>query len=120
MSRPSLYNRQILDKSWKYVDDAEQNDTLPTIVGFSLATGLARSTIYQWDKDAEKTEFSDILERLRNIQGVMLINKGLSGEYNTTICHMMLIRGKHLGDRHKTPKAIVSLRDLHRALKATT
>lgn len=61
---------------------------LPTIEGFALFIGVVVSTLYEWRKDHD--DFSKALEMLKDIQKERLISKGLAGQYNSTICSLIL------------------------------
>lgn len=61
---------------------------LPTFEGLAIHLGVHRDTLYDWDK--KYSEFSDIIERLKQFQAHRLINNGLSGKYNHTIAKLIL------------------------------
>ena len=69
---------------------ASKRIKLPTIEGLALELDINRDTIYEWSK--EHSEFSDIIEKLRKKQADMLINYGLSGDYNPTISKVLLTK----------------------------
>lgn len=64
---------------------------LPKAEGLALFLGVTRSTLYEWAKDHE--EFSDILEKINQIQADRVINEALAGNYNPLIAKLLL--GKH-------------------------
>lgn len=111
MARPTIYNKEILDKAKKYVDvseDTSEQQTigmsakgtelfknkvivhLPTIEGLALYLEIHKDTIYEWEKI--HPEFSDVIGDLRAKQAKELINKGLSGDYNPTIAKVLLTK----------------------------
>jgi DNA-binding transcriptional regulator YiaG len=61
---------------------------LPTIEGFALFLGVAKSTLYDWEEKSQ--DFSYALDKIREEQRKRLLNKGLSGEYNSTIAKLIL------------------------------
>jgi len=61
---------------------------LPTIEGFSLMLDISVETINQWEKESKK--FSEALDKIRKEQKERLINKGISGDYNSTIAKLVL------------------------------
>ncbi len=71
---------------------------LPSIEGCSLYLGVARDTIYAWEKEKNEDgslkypEFSDIIAVLRSTQADFLLNNGLSGLYNPTITKVILTK----------------------------
>lgn len=89
--RPTKYTDEILANAKNYVDSfSELGEQVPTVAGLSLAIGVSRDTIYAWDDNEDLSEFSDTLERLRALQQMTLINKGLDGSHNPTIAKMLL------------------------------
>jgi len=63
------------------------------VVGLVKYIERSKTCVYEWAKDEDKKEFKDILERINEIQRQVLINKGLSGEFNSNITKLVL--GKH-------------------------
>lgn len=96
MARPTIYNEQILTNTKEYIESCE--DTfgiankvqLPTIEGLAYHLGINKDTIYTWRK--EKEEFSDLIDELLAKQARELVNKGLSGDYNSTIAKVLLTK----------------------------
>jgi DNA-binding transcriptional regulator YiaG len=109
--RPTIYNEELLEKAREYLNASEDEEeqqmiglsakgtelfknklrvNLPSIEGLSRFLGVSRETIYAWEK--EKEEFSDIINNLRAKQAEALINKGLSGDYNSTIAKVLLTK----------------------------
>lgn len=91
MARPTIYDSKILTKSLKYLSscrDTKNDVNLPTVEGLGLSLGVSRSIMYEWKESHD--EFSDILEEIMREQGKRLINKGLSGKYNSTIAKLIL------------------------------
>ncbi len=63
---------------------------IPQLASLALYLDVARATIYDW---AEKfPEFSDKLEKVLKMQEEYLLNKGLSGEYNSKISSLLLYK----------------------------
>ena len=92
--RPTEYTPEIVTQCYKYLDSYEAiGDAIPSIAGLSVYIGKARSTIYDWAKQEDKAEFSDILEKILSTQESVLLSKGLKGEFNSTITKLAL--GKH-------------------------
>ena len=92
--RPTKYNQGILDKANDYlVNYAEYGDQMPSHASLSLELGISRETLYEWGKQEEKQEFSDILEKMLRSQERVLFNKGLTGDFNPAIAKLAL--GKH-------------------------
>lgn len=69
---------------WEVDEDTPAPLTLPTVEQLAHTLGISRDSLY------ERKEFSDILERLKQVQAHLLINKGLIGDYNSTIAKLLL------------------------------
>jgi len=92
--RPTKYTPKLLKKAHHYVKNFESfEDVIPSHIGLALVCGIRTETCYQWAKDKEKKEFSDILDEISKKQHQILISKGLSGEFNSNIVKLVL--GKH-------------------------
>lgn len=92
--RPTDYTPEILKKTKEYLEKWEdQKDMIPSVEGLSEYIGIARPTIYKWSKEEGKQEFVDTLEALQAKQKRILLNKGLSSEFNSNITKLAL--GNH-------------------------
>lgn len=92
--RPTAYSKEIIDKSKDYLENfADNGDVIPSVEGLAAYIGRARSTLYNWAEDENKKEFLDILESINEKQKRLLINKGLTSEFNSNITKLVL--GKH-------------------------
>ncbi len=110
MARPTKYNKKIITDSLNYLKNykKEHNDEIPSVVGLSAVLEITRETIYKWAKEEGKEAFSDILQKINATQQQVLINKGLSGDFNSNITKLVL--GKH-GFHDKQDKDITSQGD---------
>ncbi len=87
--RPTKYTKELIEKAKDYVDNyMEHEDMIPSIASLSLVLGVDRSTLYAWEK--EYKEFSYILADIKAKQEKILINKGLSGDFNSNITKLVL------------------------------
>lgn len=94
MARPTKYSKEILDKTKEYLKTYESlGDMIPSVEGLSLFLEVARKTIYIWRNEEGKEEFLHILEEINAKQHQVLINKGLSNDFNSAITKLVL--GKH-------------------------
>lgn len=104
---PSIVHEQILTKQIK---DEEGNETgeeeiskketvdyvmkrtvkLPSIEGLAYFLGVTRPLIYEWKQ--LYPEFLYIIEKLQTKQTRTLIDKGVSGDYNSTISKVLLAK----------------------------
>lgn len=92
--RPSTYGEAVIEAAKEYLENyGETGDRIPSVEGLCCHINRARSTVYKWAGEEGKEAFSDILENINERQALVLINKGLSGEYNSNIVKLVL--GKH-------------------------
>lgn len=93
--RPTIYSLEIVEKARSYVekDFKELEHFIPSIAGLCVHLKMSRDTIYDWCKDPEKKEFSDIIDDLKEKQEHTLLAGGLGGGFNSTITKLVL--GKH-------------------------
>lgn len=104
--RPTKYSDKILETAKNYiVNHDEYGDVIPSVVGLAVALETHRDTVYDWAKDENKPEFSDIVKRLATNQERKLLNGGLDNSFNPTIAKLLL--GKH-GYSDKTETDITS------------
>lgn len=91
--RPTDYSEDTLVKTRDYIENHENyGDVVPSVAGLATELGIARSTVYEWAKDENKQEFSDMLDNILSTQERKLLGKGLSGEFNSTITKLMLAK----------------------------
>lgn len=92
--RPTDYSDEICRKARLYLQTFDKDgDLIPTIAGLALELKVSRQTVYAWAKEPEKHEFSDIVNEILAKQEILLVNKGLSGDFNAAITRLAL--GKH-------------------------
>ena len=92
--RPSDYNEEVLETARAYLDNFESYEhAIPSVAGLAKVLGKHRDTLYGWAEDEAKSEFSYILSQIVSNQELVLLNKGLKGEFNSNICKLAL--GKH-------------------------
>ena len=89
--RPTKYTKALNDAAKDYLVNylAEYEHPLPSVVGMSVAIGVAKSTLYEWAKD-ERGDIADTLAKCNSQQELSLIHKGLSNEFNATIVKLAL------------------------------
>lgn len=89
--RPTKFNDRIVKKTEDYLRQHDkQGDQVPSIVGLASFLNISKSTLLKWKGEPGKEQFSDTLERIKDRQHLMLINKGLTGEFNASITKLML------------------------------
>lgn len=102
--RPTTYDDELLAKAKEYITVYEaQGDMIPSVEGLAAYIERARSTLYDWASQDDKAEFSDILSEINETQKRVLVNKGLSNDFNSNITKLVL--GKH-GLSDKTEQEI--------------
>lgn len=103
--RPTEYKPEYCEQVEVYLMECEDTLTergklqvkLPTTDGFARFLGVARSSLYLWEK--AHPEFSDALDKVRNEQQERLLNMGLSGDYNPTIAKLVLSSNHGMKER---------------------
>lgn len=105
--RPVEYKEEYVAKADEYLStcgvqkDEEGNPTgysLPKIEGFARFIDVNKSTLYDWGE--RFPVFSDALEKIRIEQHNQLVDRGLTGAFNSTITKLML--SSNHGYREKT------------------
>jgi len=93
--RPSEYTEEVLEIAKDYLDNFrdEYEHAIPSVVGLAKVLRKSRECLYNWARDEEKKEFSDILEQINSDQEFVLVNGGLNGSLNSNITKLVL--GKH-------------------------
>ena len=87
--RPSLYNQEIITKTEDYLENFHKyDDLIPSLAGLACLLGVGKSTMHDWK--GQYQEFSDMLERLMQVQEKFLLRGGLSGDMNSTISKLVL------------------------------
>ena len=91
--RPTKITPEVFEKAIDYINGGWQGegDMIPSIQGMACALDVSERVIYDWGEKNE--EFLQILQKCKTNQHNRLINGGLSGDMNPTICKLVL--GKH-------------------------
>ena len=95
VGRPTEYTPEVLAISNAYLDNfnTEHNHAIPSVVGLAKVLRKSRECLYNWARDENKKEFSDILDQINTDQEFELVNGGLNGTLNSNITKLAL--GKH-------------------------
>ena len=96
--RPTKYTPDMIDRLEGYMRNCQ--DDLPSKAGFAIFVGVHVNTMDNWGR--KYPEFLWALERLHTLQHAELLDKGLAGEYNSTICKLLLINNHGYGKRRDT------------------
>ena len=91
--RPTKYNQALLDKAYQYLETLdESNSVIPSHVNLALYLGINTDTLYDWAKQKDKKDFSDILKTIKDLQHSSLVGNGLTGAFNAHITKVMLTK----------------------------
>ena len=102
IGRPTKYNQEILKKTTQYLNNYEEfGDVIPSIAGLAVCLKLPRTRLYDWASHENKKEFRDMLQDILAKQEQVLLNKGLSGEFNSNIAKLALAKHGY-SDRQET------------------
>lgn len=71
-----------------YYKQCEQDEELPTKAGLAIFFDVCKATIDNWCH--AHPEFLGAFELLKARQEKALVNSGLNGKYNSTICKLMM------------------------------
>ena len=94
MGRPTKYTPELLEKAGQYLDNyKEGGSVIPSHAGLALYLSIGKRTIYDWEGQEGKEEFSHILAKILHEQEQLLLNNGLNSTFNPTIVKLVL--GKH-------------------------
>jgi hypothetical protein len=118
--RPTIYTDENLAKAAKYLVEWEgTGDVIPSQAGLAIYLGISLSCVEKWARDEKKQEFLRVLDQIEVKQQALLVNKGLSGDFNSNIAKLVL--GKH-GFKDKAESEItgkdggpIELSDIERA-----
>ncbi len=95
IGRPTKYSEEMLDKAKEYLNGGylTGGKVIPSHVGLSLCLGVDTQTLDNWAEKPEHIEFFGILKAIQATQQELLLNSGLTGEFNSAITKLVL--GKH-------------------------
>lgn len=101
MARPTDYTEELLEKARMYLLELPSDEVVHSIEGLADYIGVTRPTIYDWESQEGKEEFSYIVEQIRHKQAKTLVNGSLKGILNASISKLMLTKhGYH--DKQET------------------
>lgn len=92
--RPTTYNEEVIAKAYDYLENCP--DVIHTVVGLCIHMGRAKSLIYDWIKQDDKQELSDIVSAVNELQEQKLILGSITNELNASISKMMLSKHGHV------------------------
>lgn len=93
MARPQKYNDDMQAKAEDYYKNHESltGDVVPSVCGLACYLEVIEKTLYNW-RDVHP-QFLHTLAKIKEKQKKLLLNNGLTGEFNSNITKLML--GNH-------------------------
>lgn len=93
--RPTKYNQDMQDKADDYLINYKvtYDDEVPSKVGLACELHVNTETLTEWGKVHDV--FSVTLAEIQAKQHRVLVNKGLTTEFNSNICKLMLANHGH-------------------------
>lgn len=91
---PTKCTPELIKKAEEYLDNyGDHGDMIPSVVGLARVVDVRRETLHVWAAEEGKDKISCILNKIKEEQERVLINKGLDGTFNSNITKLVL--GKH-------------------------
>lgn len=88
VGRPTKYNDAMQEQADAYVINWSERDAVPSRVGLCCYLGISKHTSFEWEKI--HPEFSATLACVDTLQEHTAVNKGITGEFNSTITKLVL------------------------------
>jgi hypothetical protein len=89
VGRPTLYNEELQAKADEYLTNWHERDAVPSRVGLCCYLGISKRVSHDWGAIHEP--FLHTLEAIEALQEYTAINKGITGEFNSTITKLVLV-----------------------------
>lgn len=110
--RPTKYDGQnTINAVTEYMNQGyeDRGQVIPSIEGVAALLDVVVKTVYNWGEQHE--EFLHTLDQLRTKQLIVLINKGLTGDFNSNITKLMLTKHGYSDKQETEVRATFSLSD---------
>lgn len=88
VGRPTKYNAELQEEADAYLFNWMERDAVPSRVGLCCYLGISKQTSYEWEK--LYPEFLATLAAVDTLQEHTAVNKGITGEFNSTIVKLVL------------------------------
>lgn len=88
VGRPTKYNAEMQAQADAYVLRWSEVDAVPSRVGLCCWLGISKQTSFTWEKDYP--QFLATLQAVDALQEHTAMNKGITGEFNSTIVKLVL------------------------------
>jgi sugar-specific transcriptional regulator TrmB len=111
--RPTKYNPEYCQDIIEYFK-SEANETLPLFEEYATNLDISKSTLYKWAEDHK--DFSDAMQKAKQIQETKWIQKSLANEVNVKFSIFM---GKNCfgwTDRTESTHKVDSVDDIIKAI----
>lgn len=92
--RPTKYNEVMLETAERYLTDYsnEYDHLIPSIVGLAEVLEVTAKTLYNWSNHPDNGEFLHMLDKIQQRQHRILIENGLTGDFNAAITKLALTK----------------------------
>ncbi len=92
IGRPGELTAEVMECAWAYVKGGFRDvpNQIPSVAGLAFVLGRRRETLYDWGR--RNQNFSDILDAISTTQEMMLLDGGLSGDFNSSVTKMILTK----------------------------
>ncbi len=114
MARPTKYSPELLAQAQDYLEN--YTTVIPSHRGLAYHLNIANSTMYAWEKEKGKEEFSEMLDKIMQLQFIELSDKGLTGDFNAAITKLVLTKHNYTdkvdqtsSDGSMTPPTTINL-----------
>lgn len=89
VGRPSLLTPELKAKAREYLFGyEEQGDVIPSTAGLACWLGISKSSVHLYAQ--QDSDFSDTLDAIHAKQETLTLNKGMTGDFNSTIAKLVL------------------------------
>lgn len=88
VGRPTKYNDAMQAQADQYVLVWPDFDAIPSRVGLCCYLGISKQTSFEWER--QYPEFLATLQAVDTLQERTGVNKGITGEFNSTITKLVL------------------------------
>lgn len=93
MARPTKYTEECLSRCAEYLEVwAETGDVVPSQAGLATFLGISISCLENWATHEDKQVFLGVLDKIESMQRGLLVNRGLAGDFNSTIAKLILTK----------------------------
>jgi hypothetical protein len=89
VGRPTKLTDELKARAKEYLYAYEtQGDAIPSAAGLACWLGISKASVYNYGE--QDADFLDTLSAIQAKQEVVTLNKGITGEFNSTISKLVL------------------------------